>query len=74
VRLGKRRLKGLSEALELFQVRSSASVEEKVSDPVCGMELGHAEVAARLALEGEERHFCSEACLRKFVASPEAYA
>jgi class 3 adenylate cyclase len=73
VRLGKRRLKGLSEALELFQVRSSASVEEKVSDPVCGMELGQAEVAARLELEGEERHFCSEACLRKFIASPEAY-
>ena len=75
VRLGKRRLKGLSEALELFQVRSSASAEaDKVADPVCGMQLGQAEVAARLALEGEERHFCSEACLRKFVASPEAYA
>ncbi len=32
-----------------------------------------AEVAARLSLEGAERAFRSEACLRKFVASPEAY-
>ena len=33
-----------------------------------------AEVAARLALEGEERVFCSEECLRRFVASPERYS
>jgi len=75
VRLGKRQLKGLIGKFDLFEVRSSAARgAEKQIDPVCGMELGQAEVAARLALEGEERHFCSEACLRKFVASPEAYA
>lgn len=75
VRLGRRRLKGLSEALELFEVRSGASTEgEKVTDPVCGMRLAEAEVAARLALEGAELTFCSEACLRKFVTSPEKYA
>ena len=37
------------------------------------MELGPEELTARLSLEGVERAFCSEACLRKFVASPEAY-
>jgi class 3 adenylate cyclase len=74
VRLGRRQLKGVSVKVELFEVRSSgAPAGEKAIDPVCGMELGAGEVAARLSLEGAERAFCSEACLRKFVASPEAY-
>ena len=73
-RLGKRKLKGLSGSFELFEVRSSGALAgERAIDPVCGMEMGAAEVAARLSLEGAERAFCSEACLRKFVASPEAY-
>lgn len=31
-------------------------------------------VAARLSLEGQDRAFCSEQCLRVFVATPEKYA
>jgi class 3 adenylate cyclase/YHS domain-containing protein len=74
VRLGKRKLKGLSGPVELFEARpTGALATERTIDPVCGMEIGAAEVAARLSLEGTERAFCSEACLRKFVASPEAY-
>jgi YHS domain-containing protein len=41
---------------------------------VCGLELSPTEVAARLALEGKERVFCSEECLRRFVAAPERYS
>ncbi len=75
VRLGRRKLKGLSGSFELFEARASgAPGAERALDPVCGTELGPAEVAARLSLEGAERAFCSEACLRKFVASPEAYS
>ncbi len=74
VRLGKRKLKGLSGTFELFEARASGALaRERFIDPVCGMEMGAAEVAARLSLEGAERAFCSEACLRKFVTSPEAY-
>jgi adenylate cyclase len=74
VRLGKRQLKGVSVKVDLFEVRSSGGpAAEKAVDPVCGMELGPGEIAARLSLEGTERAFCSEACLRKFVASPGAY-
>jgi len=74
IRLGKRQLKGISGKLDLFVVRSRlAPAAEKAVDPVCGMELGPEELTARLSLEGVERAFCSEACLRKFVASPEAY-
>jgi class 3 adenylate cyclase len=75
VRLGKRRLKGLAEELELFEARpSGAEKREKAIDPVCGMELGAGEAAATLTLEGEERAFCSDECLRRFVAAPEKYS
>jgi adenylate cyclase len=74
MRLGKRTLKGLGGRFELYAARStSRAVEEKHIDPVCGMELAPAEVAAHLTLEGEERCFCSEDCLRKFIAAPERY-
>jgi class 3 adenylate cyclase len=75
VRLGKRTLKGLGGRFELFTARSTAATgAEKRVDPVCGMELSDAEVAARLTLEGEDRAFCSEDCLRKFIANPDRYA
>ncbi|MCH7578060.1 MAG: YHS domain-containing protein [Chloroflexi bacterium] len=75
VRLGKRRLKGLAEELELFEARPVGAEErEKAVDPVCGMELGPGEAAATLTMEGEERAFCSDECLRRFVAAPEKYS
>jgi adenylate cyclase len=73
-RLGLRRVKGLAEPIELYAARAAGGAPRaRLFDPVCRMELGEAEVAARLALEGSERVFCSEACLRKFVAAPERY-
>ena len=44
-----------------------------VVDPVCGMEMGAGEAAARLTLDGREQSFCSDECLRLYVASPERY-
>jgi YHS domain-containing protein len=38
------------------------------------MEMLPDEVSARLTIEGEDRSFCSEACLRQFVAAPERYS
>ncbi len=76
VPLGKHALKGVAEAPELFEVRArdrGRNSVAKVIDPVCGMELAPAEVAARLSVEGSERAFCSDTCLRKFVEAPERY-
>ncbi len=79
VRLGKRRLKGLANELVLFGASPvNAAGRDKVIDPVCGMELGPGEAAATLTLEGPstgsgEQAFCSDECLRRFVAAPEKY-
>src|SRR5262249_4048365 len=74
VPLGKRRLKGLADELELFEARRRrAEAAGKAVDPVCGMEMNLEAVAARLSLGGRDRTFCSEQCLRTFVASPEKY-
>jgi len=73
-RIGKKRLKGLAAEVELFEPRpASAETIAKVTDPVCGMELGKGEVAAHLTLEGVDHSFCSDACLRQFVRAPEKY-
>lgn len=75
VRLGKRRLKGLSAEMDVFEARWSEPGQiEKIPDPVCGMELGQSEVAASLTFDGRNHVFCSDDCLRKFVASPGSYA
>jgi class 3 adenylate cyclase/YHS domain-containing protein len=75
VPLGKRRLKGLSEELELFEAYPGGVASTvRIVDPVCGMELQPQEVAATLSMGGEERAFCSEECLRRFTAASERYA
>ena len=74
VRLGKRSLKGIVAEEVLFEARiEGPQGVDRVIDPVCGMELGPGEVVATLALEGEARSFCTDDCLRKFVAAPERY-
>ena len=73
--LGTRHLRGLSGEVELFEA-VAAKIQrawERPVDPVCGMELQVEEIAARLLVEGTERSFCSQECLRRFVAAPERY-
>ena len=74
VPLGKRRLRGLSDELELFEIvpRAEGQRAPRPVDPVCGMELGAGEVAARLSMQGKEHVFCSQRCLQRFVAAPVA--
>lgn len=72
---GRQELKGVAEDVEVFEARRSTDLvrKQKVVDPVCGMELGPGEEAARLTFQGSERHFCSSECLQRFVADPSRY-
>ena len=72
--LGKRRLKGLGEELELFEVCSEdGQAAERVRDPVCGMEMAPTKVGVKLLVRGQELAFCCEQCVRVFLAAPERY-
>jgi P-type Cu+ transporter len=48
-------------------------VEPKVIDPVCGMSILPSEAAGQVTHRGHTYHFCSQNCLDKFRAAPEAY-
>ena len=70
--LAARPLKGLTEDLELFEVRSEHRRSgERVRDPICGMEMAPTDVAARLVVKGREVAFCCERCLRVFLEAPQ---
>ncbi len=72
--VGARRLKGIPDAVELFEARPlAAGRPAKQTDPVCHMELTPAEVAARLTIGTVEHVFCSTDCLRLFAADPDRY-
>ncbi len=74
VRVGRRALKGLPEDMEVFEVVAGGGEDgDRAVDPVCGIEMASIAVAARLTLDGAEREFCSDDCLRKFVVEPAKY-
>jgi Cu+-exporting ATPase len=45
-----------------------------MKDPVCGMEVNPERTGFHAVHDGQRYHFCSEGCLRKFEATPAAYA
>ena len=46
----------------------------KLVDPVCGMTVTKDTAAGKKEYKGQTYYFCSQACLGKFSANPEAYA
>lgn len=71
--LGRRPLKGVAEALELFKVHHVGPGSSRVVDAVCGMELDPEACDVRLSWRGRELCFCSQACRDQFVEAPERY-
>ncbi len=50
-----------------------AANADRVTDPVCGMQVDPAATPHHAAHEGSEYHFCSARCREKFVAEPVRY-
>lgn len=71
--VGSRALKGVSEPVELYEVRTDDGRVMRTADPVCGMELDEPSADAELAWRGRRLLFCSEGCLRRFLANPDRY-
>jgi len=51
----------------------SESSQERVTDPVCGMQIRSDKAAARTVHDGTAYFFCAEACRRQFELEPERY-
>lgn len=72
--LGKHRLKGVAESIELFAAQHlETRGNTRVLDPVCGMEMEPDDVVVRLSQDQREHAFCSQGCLRRFVMRPDHY-
>ncbi len=52
---------------------AAAPLDEKVTDPVCGMKVDPAKAKHHHTHEGVDYYFCSEGCLTKFKADPGKY-
>jgi P-type Cu+ transporter len=55
------------------QPYSSANVSETVKDPVCGMAVDPTTSEHSVVHAGQTFSFCSQQCLKKFLAEPERY-
>jgi class 3 adenylate cyclase/DNA-binding transcriptional MerR regulator len=71
--VGMRSLKGLDDEVELFELRRRGAPVDKAADPVCGMEINESSAEAALTWQGYRLLFCSERCLRHFLADPARY-
>jgi P-type Cu+ transporter len=50
-----------------------AAAEVEVLDPVCGMTISPADAVGHVAHKGQTYYFCSEQCLERFRATPDAF-
>lgn len=73
VDLGCFQLHNITEPIELFELELVPPPEAVSIDPVCRMQVDHAEAVGRLRHGGTDLWFCSLACVRAFVADPARY-
>lgn len=73
VAIGERSLKGVSDDLALFEVKSASTPERRPIDPVCGMTIQPTLRGPSLSWHDGELFFCSDRCLQRFVNAPERY-
>ncbi len=52
---------------------TAPSSERTVTDPVCGMAVDPDKTAHHVSQRGQDYHFCSAGCRKKFVADPSRY-
>ena len=71
--LGPRRLRNVSEPVELFEIRVGASERPSAIDPVCRMRVEPQFAAGSLSHGGRRFWFCSMPCAAAFTADPSRY-
>jgi YHS domain-containing protein len=51
----------------------SEQSHDRVTDPVCGMQIRPEKAAATIVHDGSAYFFCAEACRRQFELEPDRY-
>ncbi len=54
-------------------LHNAAVAPIEVLDPVCGMTISTADAVGHLDYRGQTYYFCSQSCLDRFRATPEAF-
>lgn len=73
--LGPVTLRNVSAPVELWRARrTDRELIDRITDPVCHMELDRSRAAGSLVYEGASYGFCSLSCAGRFTAHPEQFA
>lgn len=72
VSLGRRRLRNISTAVEIFALQKECA-SGHVVDPVCRMSLPLETVHSSVTISTDTYHFCSAGCLERFEADPSLF-
>jgi adenylate cyclase len=72
VALGCFTLRNVADRVELFELALAPPIEATSIDPICRMQVRHANAAGRLRYDGQDYWFCSLRCAGTFSASPPA--
>lgn len=67
-------LRNIAQPVELYELELVAPTETTSIDPVCRMQVRHADAAGRLRHAEHDYWFCSLACARPFTEDPGRYA
>ena len=66
-------LRHIAQRVELYELGLIAPTTATSLDPVCRMQVSHANAAGRLRHEGHDWWFCSLTCAHAFTADPSQY-
>lgn len=66
-------LRNIAQRVELYELALVAPTIATSLDPVCRMQISHANASGRLRHEGHDWWFCSLACAHAFTSDPDRY-
>jgi len=71
--LGIKKFKNISKPIKLFDIIYKELINQRVTDPVCQMQMLRHQAGVRINYQQLTYYFCSMNCVRKFSEDPEQY-
>jgi Cu+-exporting ATPase len=67
------KLLGFMDAYVRLQTLDQYQIENRVTDPVCGMQINRAAAVGDVEYDGRRYYFCHDECRQRFVADPQSF-